>query len=165
MRTLLVLRHGKAQPDAPHGDWARDLTNRGRRDARTMGELIGSRIGRPDAIVTSDAHRARQTAEIAAEAIGFDTPITLEHAIYEAWLPDLINVVQSLPADASTVVIVGHNPGFEALVVALAGLDASEVRLPTAGLARLELDIATWTEVEPGSGRLISLDTPKEQTA
>ncbi len=127
MKTLLVLRHAKAQPDAPRGDWARDLTERGRRNAKTMGELISERIVRPDAIVSSDAHRAQQTAEIAAEAIGFDGQILLEHAIYGAWLPDLIEVIRSLPAEAGTVVIVGHNPGFEALVVALAGLD------PTAG--------------------------------
>src|SRR5215211_5701227 len=97
MKTLLVLRHGKAQPDAPRGDWSRDLTERGRRAAKTMGELIQERIGRPDAIVSSDAHRAKQTAEIAAEAIGFDGQVVLEHAIYEAWLPDLIDVVRSLP--------------------------------------------------------------------
>jgi phosphohistidine phosphatase len=162
MRTLLVLRHGKAQPDAPRGDWARDLIDRGRRDSKTMGELIRERIGIPDAIVTSDAHRARQTAEIAAEAIEFEGQLVLEHAIYEAWLPDLIEVVQALPTEAATAVIVGHNPGFEALVVALAGLEPTEVRLPTAGLAHLELDVATWTEVSPNSGRLVAIYTPKE---
>jgi phosphohistidine phosphatase len=162
MKTLLVLRHGKAQPDAPRGDWSRDLTERGRRAAKTMGELIQERIGRPDAIVSSDAHRAKQTAEIAAEAIGFDGQVVLEHAIYEAWLPDLIDVVRSLPEGAGTVVIVGHNPGFEALVVALAGLDPTAVRLPTAGLAHLELDVARWAEVGPNSGRLVALYTPKE---
>ena len=122
VRTLLVLRHGKAQPDAPRGDWARDLIERGRRDARTMGEVIRERIGVPDAIVTSDAHRARQTAEIAAEAMAFAGQVMLEHAIYEAGLIDLIEVVRSLPEEAGTVVIVGHNPGFEALVVALASV-------------------------------------------
>jgi phosphohistidine phosphatase len=126
-----------------------------------MGELIRDRIGMPDAIVSSDAHRARQTAEIAAEAMGFESGIGLEHAIYEAWLPDLIEVVQSLPAGAGSAAIVGHNPGFEALVVALAGLDPTEVRLPTAGLAHLELDIATWVEVGPNAGRLAALYTPK----
>ena len=162
MRTLFVLRHGKAQPDAPCGDWARDLTDRGHRDAKTMGEVIKSRIGQPDAIVSSDAHRAQQTAEIAAEAIGFERPVVLEHAIYDAWLPELIEVVQSLPEGAASAVIVGHNPGFEALVVSLSGSDGAEVRLPTAGLAQLELDVARWADVGPGSGRLIGIDTPKE---
>jgi len=162
LKTLLILRHAKAQPDAPRGDWSRDLTERGRRNAQTMGELIRERIGRPDAIVSSDAHRARQTAEIAAEAVGFDAPITLEHAIYDAGLTDLIDVVRLLPQNADTVVLVGHNPGFEALVVALAGLEPSEVRLPTAGLAHLELPVAAWSEVGTRSGRLVAVYKPKE---
>jgi len=161
MKTLLVLRHAKAQPDAPHGDWARDLIDRGRRNAQTMGEFIRDRIGRPDAIVSSDAHRARQTAEIAAEAIGYDAPITLEHAIYEAWPADLIDVVRSFREEANTVLVVGHNPGFENLVVALVGLGPSEVRLPTAGLAHLELSVAEWSQVGPSSARLVAVHTPK----
>src|SRR5213596_3467720 len=84
MKTLLVLRHAKAQPDSPLGDWSRDLAERGRRDAPVMGELIRERIGRPDAIVSSDAHRAKQTAELAAEAIGFDAQIVFDHAVYDA---------------------------------------------------------------------------------
>lgn len=162
MRTLLILRHGKAQPDAPRGDWARDLTDRGRRDAQTMGQFIQERIGQPDAIVSSDAHRARQTAEIAAEAIGCDTPITLEHKIYDAGLSDLVEVVHSLPEPAETVMLVGHNPGFEALAVALTGVDSGEVRLPTAGLAHLELSVAAWPEAGPSTARLVAVHTPKE---
>jgi phosphohistidine phosphatase len=162
VRTLLVLRHAKAQPDAPRGDWSRDLTDRGRRDAATMGDVVAERIGIPDAMVSSDAHRARQTAEIVADALGFSAPIVFEHAIYEAWLDDLVGVVRTLPAEAESVVLVGHNPGFEALVVALAGLDPTEVRLPTAGLAHLELDVANWAAVGPGTGRLVAITSPKE---
>ena len=161
MKTLLILRHAKAQPDAPHGDFARNLTDRGRRNASAMGDEIEKLVGRPDAIVTSDAQRARQTAELAAEAIGFEEPISLEHAIYGGGLPDLIDVVRALPESAATVVIVGHNPGFEALAVDLAGVDASEVRLPTAGLAHLELAIARWGDASAGCGRLRAIHTPK----
>jgi phosphohistidine phosphatase len=162
VKILLVLRHAKAQHDAPAGDWPRNLTDRGRRDARTMGEFIRDNPGRPDAIVSSDANRARQTAEIAAEAIGFDATLTLDHAIYDAGLTDLIEVVRSLPADAATVLLVGHNPGLESLAAALAGVDADTLRLPTAGLAHLEFAADRWTEIGPGSGRLVALHTPKE---
>jgi phosphohistidine phosphatase len=161
MKTLLILRHAKAQPDAPQGDWPRNLTDRGRRNARAMGELIRERIGTPDAIVSSDAHRARQTAEIAAEAIGFETAITLENAIYSADLADLIKVVQSLPEGASTVLIVGHNPGFEELTIALTGVDSGGVRLPTAGLAHVALSVDSWSDAGPGSGLLAAVYTPK----
>jgi phosphohistidine phosphatase len=127
-----------------------------------MGEFIRERIGRPDAIVSSDAHRARQTAEIAAEAIEYDLPITLEHAIYDAGLADLIDVVRAFPKEAGTVLLVGHNPGFEALVVALTGIDPSEARLPTAGLAHLELSVEEWSLAGPRTAHLVALRTPKE---
>ena len=165
MKTLLVLRHAKAQPDAPAGDWARNLTDRGRRNASTMGDVIETLFGRPDAIVSSDAHRARQTAELAAEAIGFDEPVVLEHGIYTADLPDLIDVVKALPESAKTVVVVGHNPGFEVLAADLTGIDASEIRLPTAGLAHLELAIERWSDAGAGCGRLLAVRTPKDHAS
>jgi phosphohistidine phosphatase len=165
VKTLLVLRHAKAQPDAPSGDWARHLTDRGRRNAQAMGEAVKAMTGIPDAIVSSDANRARQTAEIVAEAIGFDGQVALDHAIYGAGLIDLFEVVTSLPEPAGSVLVVGHNPGFEALAAALAGLDATDVRLPTAGLAHLELDLERWGDVVSGCGRLLAIRTPKDLDA
>jgi phosphohistidine phosphatase len=129
-----------------------------------MGEFIRKRIGNPDAIVSSDAHRARQTAETAAEAIGFEAPIALEHAVYDAGLPDLIDVVRAFPATAETVLLVGHNPGCEALAVALAGLEAGTVHLPTAGLVHLESTVA-WRDVAPNTARLVTVQTPRDTGA
>ena len=71
MKTLLILRHAKTQPDAPGGDRLRNLTERGHRDAATIGGVINSLVGTPELIVTSDANRARQTAEIVAEACSY----------------------------------------------------------------------------------------------
>jgi phosphohistidine phosphatase len=159
VKTLLILRQAKAHPDSPLGDWSRDLAERGRRNAPVMGDLIRERIGRPDAIVSSDAHRARQTAELAAKAIGFDAPIVFDHAVYDAGVGDLVEVVQSLPEGTGAALLVGHNPGLEALVAFLAG---SEIRLPTAGLAHLALDIEQWADTGARSGRLLASYTPKE---
>jgi len=74
VRTLLILRHAKTQPDAPAGDHARALTERGHRDAATIADHIRNVIGTPDAIVTSDATRARQTASIVAAALESTSP-------------------------------------------------------------------------------------------
>ena len=68
MKTLIILRHGKAVDVLVSGDKRRELTERGMRDAEAMGKLIGSEVGVPDLIVSSDATRARQTAEISGEA-------------------------------------------------------------------------------------------------
>ena len=63
MKTLLILRHGKAENQALGGDRDRALTERGERDSAAMGRQIQALTGCPDAIITSDARRARQTTD------------------------------------------------------------------------------------------------------
>lgn len=161
MKTLLILRHGKAQPDMPKGDHARVLTERGERDADAMGFYIIDNIGMPDAILTSDAARAEQTAERAGIAMGYSGKLTVVPQIYEAELRILLALVRSILDEVDSAVIVGHNPGFEELAASLAGIDEDDVRLPTAGLAHVEFDVEKWDEVRPGNGRWRGIVTPK----
>ena len=161
MKTLLILRHAKTQPDAPAGDHARELTERGLRNAAAMGEYIKTLIGAPDAIITSDATRARQTAQIVAEAVGFQTPLTVEPRLYGADLNILLALVRSILDEVDTAIVVGHNPGFEELAEALAGDHDDGVRLPTAGLAVVEFDVERWDAARKGTGRLREVATPR----
>ena len=161
MKTLLVLRHAKTQSDAPAGDRARELTERGHRNAAAMGAYIYNLIGTPDAIITSDATRARQTAEIVAPAVDFAAPLTVEPRIYAAGLDTLLAVVRRIPDEVQTAIIVGHNPGFEELAEALASNHDEGVRLPTAGLALLEFDVERWDSIREGVGRLREVATPR----
>src|SRR5688572_17530375 len=108
MKTLLVLRHAKTQSDAPAGDHARELTERGHRDAAAMGAYIHTRIGTPDAIITSDATRARQTAEIVATEVDFAAPLTMEPRVYAADLDTLLAEVRRIPDEIRSAIIVGH---------------------------------------------------------
>lgn len=161
MKTLLILRHAKTQSDAPAGDRARELTERGYRDAVAMGAHIQNLIGTPDAIITSDATRARQTAEIVAAAIDFAAPLTMEPRIYAADPDTLLAVVRRIPDEVQMAMIVGHNPGFEELAAALAGKPEDGVRLPTSGLAVLEFNVDGWDAVRAGAGRLREVTTPR----
>ena len=97
MKTLFILRHAKTQPVAPRGDHARRLIERGHHDAETIGNYIRDELGVSDAIVTSDATRARQTAEFVADATGYGDPPTLftlndgrEQAT--AWVVDVVHL-------------------------------------------------------------------------
>jgi phosphohistidine phosphatase len=161
MKTLLILRHAKTQADAPAGDHARELTNRGHRNAMAMGAHIHNLSGTPDAIITSDATRARQTAEIVASAVDLAAPLTVEPLIYAAELDTLLAVVRRIPDEVQTALIVGHNPGFEELAATLSGNTEQGVRLPTSGLAVLDFDIERWDSVRAGSGRLREVATPR----
>ncbi len=157
MRTLLLLRHGKAQPDAPHGDKQRTLIERGRRDSATIGRKINGLVDHLDSIVTSDAQRAHETAIIAAKAAEYDGTITTEPDIYDADLDTLLDIVRHLPDNNECVMLVGHNPGFEELGAALSQEGTPPPHLPTAALAHIEFDAPHWRDVRPDAGRLLDV--------
>ena len=161
MKTLLILRHGKAEATAPGGDKDRALAERGRRDSATMGRKIASLLGRLDSVVTSLARRAHQTASIAASSAAYTGEITLEPDIYGASVDDLLRIVRSLPDSAASVLLVGHNPTFEELTDLLSVDGSPPADLPTCGIAHLEFDVTRWRNVAPASGHLHDIYTPK----
>ena len=163
MKTLLIMRHGKAEEGAPRGDKARVLVDRGEREAALMGRVLKKLGLRPDAVVSSDAARAERTAELAAEAVGFSGKIKLVPEIYAAGLDDLLEVVSKLSDDWDRVLLVGHNPGCENLSAALAEDCAASPELPTAAVAQLEFAKAKkWKDVKEGSGKLIEVYRPRD---
>lgn len=157
MKTLLILRHGKAVAHDDAHDKQRALEDRGRHAATKMGELIKDKIGVPHLVVSSDATRARETAELAAEAAGYNHKIVYKPEIYDASLTTLISVVQSLPESAPTVLLVGHNPGLSDLAGYFVN---SEMMLPTAGLIYLKFGIE-WSNASAGIGDLVAEYAPK----
>ena len=162
MKTLLIFRHGKAEERAPGGDRDRALTPRGERDVVRVAHHLAANAGMPDSIITSDARRAYQTATIAAETIGFPGTVPAEPRLYNAGEDALVQLVHALPDTADTVVLVGHNPGFERLGNRLVAADTPIQELPTAGLIHLEFDVAHWQDVQAGTGRLRGVYTPRQ---
>ena len=78
MKTLLVLRHAKSSwSDPTVDDHERPLNKRGRRDAPRMGELVRQHGLIPGMVISSDAMRARLTAEAVAEAACYAGEILL----------------------------------------------------------------------------------------
>ena len=153
MKTLLILRHAKATRDAPHGDFARPLTGRGRRDAAAVAAVLKSSGPPVDEIITSPARRAAETAEAVASAIGAGAPVA-SAALYDAEVADLVSLVQSLPDEVTSAMIVGHNPLLEELVDALLPTGSQLEHLATAGLLHLDFDVASWSDIRGGSGHL-----------
>ena len=144
MKTLLILRHGAAEHMSLSGDWGRPLTAQGAADAETAGRRIRETFSVPQVIVTSDALRARQTADIVAHSLDFLEKIDARAALYQADTDTLRDVVQALPDEAALALLVGHNPGLEQF---------ASRPLGTACLACLKWDIATWTEAQPHTAK------------
>jgi phosphohistidine phosphatase len=160
MRTLLILRHGKAAPEEGGSDAARPLTQRGKREAELMGQLLRTGDLVPDRILASNARRTRETAEQAATAAHFSGAIDELDELYLAEPEAYITAVRQHAPDAQRVLLVGHNPGLEALALILTG---DPVSLPPAGLVVCSLPIATFAELGPRvRGEMRRFATPSE---
>jgi phosphohistidine phosphatase len=164
MKTLLVLRHAKSSwNDSALDDHARPLNKRGRRDGPRMGRLVREHRLTPDIIMSSDAVRARRTAEAVAKAARYAGAILLDRRLYIASPPGIFAVLRTVrDKKAGTVMIVGHNPGLEELVTQLTG---EQQDLPTAALAQIGLPIGRWRNLTVSTrGTLLGLWRPKELT-
>ena len=163
MKSLLVLRHAKSSWNDPAlDDHERPLNDRGLRDAPRMGELVREYGLIPDVLLSSDAVRARLTAEAVADVAGCTGEILLDPRLYMAGPADILSLLPSVRENAKTVMIVGHNPGLEQLVEQLTG---KRHDLPTAALAQIVLPIFQWRDLRMSiRGTLVGLWRPKELT-
>ena len=161
MKTLFVLRHAKSSWDNPDlADFERPLNSRGLDAARFIGALIYERRLEPQIVISSPAKRAKQTAVLVKELAEIAKPIKFDERIYEASPLTLFNLIREFDDKYESVLIIGHNPGFENLVRLLTG---EAVSMPTAALARINLKIEKWSELETGEGKLEFLIRPKEE--
>ena len=127
-----------------------------------MGELVREYGLIPDVVISSDAVRARLTAEAVAEAARYAGEILLDPHLYMACPADILSLLPMVRENAETVMIVGHNPGLEKLVEQLSG---ERQDLPTATLAQIRLPIDQWCDLKLSTrGTLVGLWRPEELT-
>jgi len=172
-RTLFLLRHAKSSWDDPTlEDFDRPLAKRGREAAPLMGREMARRGWLPDLALVSAALRTRQTWDLVAPEFSREIAVTFDETIYEAPVERILAAIRKVPAEIATLVVVGHNPGFENLAGMLAApesnheaMAAMQEKFPTAALARFscagEWAGSGWTGLGPGGGILTDFLTPR----
>ena len=179
MKRLYLLRHAEARP-ASRGssDFARTLTDRGRKTAALVAYYLRDQDYRPDMVLCSNTKRAEETWAVIAPALqpyedSVETLIeSLEvqylKSLYLATPETMIMLMRTLPETTNSLLIVGHNPGIQSLAITLAGsgeavADAPLYRdFPPTALAVLNLEITTWAALEEGCGRLLEVAIPDQ---
>ena len=161
MKSIVFFRHAKSDWNAAFdSDHGRPINKRGHRDARRMGRFLAEIDFLPDRIVSSTARRARTTLERAVEEGSWGEISTdLSDALYDASLPDVIDVIQNQSEQFSRLLLVGHEPTWSSMVGRLVG--NGSVRISTATMARVDLSVPTWKHVDFGRGELRWLVPPK----
>ena len=167
LRRIVLFRHAKA--DWPQvSDHERPLADRGRMDAAEAGRRLAD-TGVPfDQALCSTSARTRETWKLAVQEFPHRPKTVYEERIYEASPGELIAVLNETPDDLRNVLMIGHNPGMEALTEILAGSAEDEVRrridrrgFPTAAFAVLTFT-GSWKDVEPGRAALVDYWAPSD---
>ena len=163
-RELWLLRHGKSDRNLAMDDFDRPLKKRGKRAAESIGAWLNQQHLVPDWLVSSPAKRALTTAKIVHKAIAVEAlVITQDKRLYQEGFERLKTVLAECPLEAKQVLLVGHNPELEDLLINLAGaanLPETDKLIPTAALVRLIMP-EDWSHLEAGCARLLSITCAK----
>ena len=162
-KQLLIMRHAKSSwKEQGLTDYERDLNKRGRRVAPLMGKFVVDQGVVPDKIISSSAVRAAQTTELFIESTGVDeSDVQYVKYLYHAPAQEYLEALDRFDGEnVERLMMVGHNPGLEELIYALA--KAHEV-MPTAAIAQFDLGDQDWISIrKPFNAKLLNVWRPKE---
>jgi len=169
-RRLYVLRHVKSSWDEPgRPDHDRPLAPRGRKALKVLADYVSSHEIHPDLVLCSSARRTLDTlAGIAPTGAHL-----IERPLYDASADQLIERLRRIPADTGSVMVIGHNPAMQMLVLKLSSArdaspagaldgDLGEIqrKFPTGALATLSLS-CDWRSLHAGCAELSAYIQPK----
>ncbi|MBA2662049.1 MAG: histidine phosphatase family protein [Bradymonadaceae bacterium] len=163
-RRLIVMRHAKSSwSDEKLGDHDRPLNERGKKEAPEVARRLVELGWLPERLLSSDSKRTRETWKRMKPIFEEE-----EEVPKVVWIPDFYHGGMDEVSDAlielddeiAEVMVLGHNPGWEAIVAFLSG---EPVTMTTANAALLEGEGDTWEEaLEQGSWELVEVIRPKE---
>ena len=163
MKTLFLLRHAKSSwSDPEHKDFERPLADRGLNDVEVMARRFVDRQRSVECIVTSPAVRAKTTAILFANAVGFpQDDIAANPELYFAGAAMFLKAAGLMDEDYGSAMLVGHNPAITEFANDMCGADIDNI--PTCGIVELKLPIDLWSDIAYNSAELVEFDFPKRK--
>jgi phosphohistidine phosphatase len=163
-KRLFVLRHAKSSWDDPaQDDHDRPLAERGRGAAAVIAGHLKENSIAPQLVLCSSSRRTRETLE----AIHATGEHRIEPELYGASTDELVARLRQVPAEVESVMVIGHNPTMQTLVLRLASEQATQdelpqvqAKFPTGALATLTFD-SPWSELSAGCAHLTAFVRPK----
>lgn len=160
--TLYIVRHAKAEDRAPFlTDHDRKLTADGTVAAARMGRHLRAQQIQPDRVISSTAARAKATAEVMAEQLGFDpAQIELDERLYEDGPQAYLAAINALPESVQSAMIVGHNPDVSYFAEFLTHQNVGS--MSKGAVVAVQFDNLGWAEVSGRTGRVAFQIGPKQ---
>ncbi len=151
--TLILMRHAKSGWDDPTlRDHARTLTERGRRNAKSVGSWLGQEGHIPDLILCSDATRTGQTVQGILEGLGQQTGTQYLPGLYNASPDTILRFIHK--QSAQTLLVCAHNPGIGSLAHRLVSMPPTHDRFddyPTAATTVIRFESDSWASIRTGN--------------
>jgi phosphohistidine phosphatase len=170
MKTLTLLRHAKSGWDDPVArDFDRPLNKRGERASHVIGAWMRNQKMAFDHVVASPAVRVIDTLDQIVSTYGELGEPTWERRIYLASSASLMDVLRETDDAYDNVLMVGHNPGLEDLILELVPEHKDDAlralvyyKYPTAAVAEITLAIDNWADIERNTGTLTRYIRPRD---
>jgi phosphohistidine phosphatase len=169
MKTLLLLRHAKAERESLTGeDFDRPLAARGRLDAARLGVWLVESGFKPELIIESPSLRTTETVKLVAEQLHGRVKIEDDDTLYLGSAAKLLTCIHRLSDAIDIAMVVAHNPGMEELAQELArrgsraALDRMLEKFPTSALAIFAVDVTHWSDVARKTSSLTDFYTPHD---
>ncbi|MGN9811913.1 SixA phosphatase family protein [Micromonospora sp. BQ11] len=169
-RTLVLLRHAKAEPPDEGPDAQRPLAARGRADAAAAGAWLARHDLLPDVVLCSTSRRTRETWHGVALGMTGTPPeggsagpaptVRYEPDAYEAQPEDLLALVHRVDPAARTVLLIAHNPGVSLLSALLDPEHADRDGLRSCDVV-VHRTAADWAQVERGRTAITARHTAR----
>lgn len=169
MKQLIVFRHAKSDWDDPVArDFDRPLNARGMTAARVMGQYAASRGLVFDHILASPAVRCAETLDAFFDGLGRTAEPDWDRRIYLASSATLLDVIRETPNSVNSLLMIGHNPGLEDLILEVVTDTSSplrqsvEAKFPTASIAVLQFATDDWADVGTVPAAFVSFTRPRD---
>lgn len=159
-KTLILMRHAKAEEGHGKPDHDRELAPRGRRDAKAAGRWLRTQGLVPDLVICSTAQRTRQTWDEACHGGAHTEFVEYRRSVYLGSAEQTLETVREDAGDMATVLVVGHHPTMAQLTSLLTdgegsreAHDALAKGFVTSGLAVLSYK-GDWADIDLASCEL-----------
>jgi phosphohistidine phosphatase len=153
VKKVFIVRHAKSVPYGYENDFNRDLSERGKNDAKLVSKELSNKGISADEMISSPAVRAIKTARIFAENTGFKKKNIQEmEELYQGLTSsEFLDIIKDLPDDLNTVFFFGHNPEFHFFTSYL--LDHYNKEMPTCTTIGIDFNVNKWKAIEAHSGK------------
>ena|SRR5690348_4836944 len=160
MKTLLLIRHAKAEKEAPSSkDFDRPLATQGRTDASLIAQRVKAAGITPQLLITSSALRAITTARLMAKEWGYpEEKISREPGLYYADMSSFHDIIQHIDNKINTGALFSHNPVISQ--VAASFTDSEVDHFPTCGALALRLHCDTWKDFLKAKKEILLFEYP-----